>query len=109
MSTSTSEIDQTISALKGGLTSVPATTAVSVIDSFEGQVRGLGATEIADNLAKLKQLLTSGSASGSEIGSVLSQLGSQTTSAASGGDASLSSKLKELGQLLSGAGSSLSS
>lgn len=105
--TSTSELDQTISALKGGLTSVPPETAVSTIDSFEQQVRGLGATEIADGLTNLKQLLTSGG-SGSAISQALSQLGSQTTSAASSADASLTSKLQELGQLLSQAGSSLS-
>lgn len=105
---STTELDQTISALQGGLTSVPPATAVSVIDSFEQQVQGLGASEIASNLSSLKQLLTSGNATGAQIGQVLAQLGSQTTSAASGADASISSKLQQLGALLTEAGKSLS-
>ena len=104
---STTELDQTISALEGGLTSVPPATAVSVIDSFEQQVQSLGASEIASNLSALKQLLTSGSATGSDIGQVLVQLGSQTTSTASSADASISSKLQQLGQLLTEAGNSL--
>ncbi|MBW4444633.1 MAG: hypothetical protein KME10_26205 [Plectolyngbya sp. WJT66-NPBG17] len=104
---SATDIDQVISALKGGLTSVPADTAVQVIDSFEQQVRGLGATEIADNLVKLKGLLTSGSGSPQDISQTLSQLGSQTSASASGADSGLQSKLQELGQLLSSAGQSL--
>ncbi len=104
---STSELDQTISALQGGLTSVPPATAVSVIDSFEKQVSSLGATQIATDLSQLKELLTSGSATGPAIGKVLSQLGEQTTSAASGADATVSSKLRQLGQLLADAGKSL--
>ncbi|MBD1843422.1 hypothetical protein H6F89_08435 [Cyanobacteria bacterium FACHB-63] len=104
---SATDIDQVISALKGGLTSVPADTAVQVIDGFEQQVRGLGATEIANNLVKLKSLLTSGGGSQQEIGQTLSQLGSQTSAAASGADSELTGKLQELGQLLSNAGQSL--
>lgn len=104
---SATDIDQVISALKGGLTSVPPATAVQVIDSFEQQVRGLGATEIADNLTKLKGLLTSGSASPQDLSQTLSQLGSQTSASAGGADPALTSKLQELGQLLSGAGQSL--
>lgn len=107
MATSSTDIDQVISALKGGLTSVPPETAVQVIDGFEQQVRGLGATEIADNLAKLKGLLTSGNGSPQEISQTLSQLGSQTSASASGADGATSGKLQELGQLLSGAGQSL--
>lgn len=100
----TSEVDQLISALQGGLTSVPPATAVSIIDSFEQQVRGAGATEIANNLTELKKLLTSGNATGPAIGKVLGSLGQQTTSAASGPDAS---KFSQLGKLLSDAGASL--
>ena len=105
---STTELDQTISALQGGLTSVPPATAVSVIDSFYQQAQDLGASEIASNLSSLKQLLTSGNATGPEIGQVLTQLGSQTTSAASSADGAVSGKLQQLGQLLSEAGKSLS-
>lgn len=104
---SATDIDQVISALKGGLSSLPADTAVQVIDGFEQQVGSLGATEIADNLVKLKSLLTSKSGSPQEISQTLSVLGLQTSAAASGADAALSGKLQELGQLLSSAGQSL--
>lgn len=108
MSTPTAEIDQAIATLQDNLlTSVPPTTALSLIDSFGQQVQDLGASEIASNLSALKQLLTSGSATGFDIGQVLVQLGSQTTSTASGADASISSKLQQLGQLLIEAGNSL--
>ncbi|MBD2103279.1 hypothetical protein [Leptolyngbya sp. FACHB-261] len=108
---STANIDATISALQGGLTSVPPSTAVTVIENFEQQLQGLddpGATRIASSLTELKQLLTGGNASGPAIGQVLSQLGTQTSSAASKADSGLASKLTQLGELLSQAGSSLS-
>ena len=86
---------------------MPPTKALSLIDTFQQQVEDLGKSEIASNLSALKQLLTSGSATGSDIGRVLVQLGSQTTSTASGADASISSQLQQLGQLLNEAGNSL--
>ena len=108
MSTSSSnELDDAIATLQEELTSVPPTKALSLIDSFQQQAQNLGKSEIASNLSALKQLLTSGSATGSDIGQVLVQLGSQTTSTASGADASISSQLQQLGQLLNEAGNSL--
>ena len=109
MSTSSStELDSAIATLQEGLlTSVPPTKALSLIDSFQQQAQNLGNSEIGNNLSALKQLLTSGSATGSDIGQVLVQLGSQTTSTASGADASISSQLQQLGQLLNEAGNSL--
>ncbi len=107
MSTPTAELDEAIATLQEELTFVPPTLALGLIDSFQQQVQNLGLSEIASNLSALKQLLTSGSATGSDIGQVLVQLGSQTTSTASGADASVSSKLQQLGQLLNEAGNSL--
>lgn len=108
MSTSSSnELDDAIATLQEELTFVPPTKALSLIDTFQQQVEDLGKSEIASNLSALKQLLTSGSATGSDIGRVLVQLGSQTTSTASGADASISSQLQQLGQLLDEAGNSL--
>lgn len=108
MSTSSSnELDDAIATLQEELTFVPPTKALSLIDTFQQQVEDLGKSEIASNLSALKQLLTSGSATGSDIGRVLVQLGSQTTSTASGADASISSQLQQLGQLLNEAGNSL--
>lgn len=108
MSTSSSnELDDAIATLQEELTFVPPTKALSLIDSFQQQVEDLGKSEIASNLSALKQLLTSGSATGSDIGQVLVRLGSQTTSTASGADASILSQLQQLGQLLDEAGNSL--
>ena len=107
MSTSSTELDDAIATLQEELTFVPPTKALSLIDTFQQQVEDLGKSEIASNLSALKQLLTSGSATGSDIGRVLVQLGSQTTSTASGADASISSQLQQLGQLLNEAGNSL--
>ena len=108
MSTSSStELDDAIATLQEELTSVPPTKALSLIDSFQQQAQNLGNSEIGNNLSALKELLTSGSATGSDIGQVLVQLGSQTTSTASGADASISSQLQQLGQLLNEAGNSL--
>lgn len=105
--TSTTELDQTIAALQGGLTSVPPETAVSVIGSFEQQAQGLGASELASSLSNLKQLLTSGNASAQELSQALSQLGSQTSVIASGAEPDVANKLQQLGELLSSAGQSL--
>lgn len=107
MSTPTAELDEAIATLQEGLTFVPPTKALSLIDSFGQQVQDLGASEIASNLSALRQLLTSGSATGEDIGQVLVQLGSQTTNTASGADASISNKLQQLGQLLTELGNSL--
>ena len=109
MSTSSStELDDAIATLQEGLlTSVPPTKALSLIDSFQQQVEDLGKSEIASNLSALKQLLTSGSATGYDIGQVLVQLGDETISTASSADASISSKLQQLGQLLTQLGNSL--
>lgn len=105
---STAELDQTIAALQSELTSVPPATALSVIDSFKEQVQDLGKSEIASSLSELKQLLTSGNATAPDISQVLTSLGSQTMKTASSADANVSSKLKQLGQLLTEAGNSLS-
>lgn len=107
MSTPTAELDEAIATLQEGLTFVPPIKALSLIDSFGQQVQDLGASEIASNLSALKQLLTSGSATGYDIGQVLVQLGTQTTNTASGADASITNKLQQLGQLLTQLGNSL--
>lgn len=99
----TADLDSTISALQGGLTSLPPEAAVSNIESWQQQLQG---TEIATTLEQLKTALTSGGATGQSVGQLLTQLGTQTASSASnGGDAA--SKLQQLAQMLTQAGSSL--
>lgn len=103
----TAELDSAIAVLQDGPTFAPPLTALNLIDSFQQQVQNLGKSEIASNLSALKQLLTSGSATGADIGRVLVQLGSQTASIAESVNPDISSKVQQLAQLLSEVGNSL--
>lgn len=96
------DLDSTIAALQGGLTSVPPEAAVSVIESWQQQLQG---TEIAETLGQLKLALTGGG--GGTVASILSDLGSQTAAAAGSASGEPASKLQQLGQLLSQAGDSI--
>lgn len=102
-----SELDGTISALQGGLTSLSPAAAVSNIEGWQQKLSGLGATDIANDLGELKALLTSGNLDGKAIGAVLTKLGSKTTASASGAPAADMGKLQQLGSMLSGVGQTL--
>lgn len=105
-----SELDGTISALQGGITSLSPTTAVSNIESWESQLQASGDPKlsgIAADLNALKAELTSGKLDGSAIGQLLSKLGTATTDVAGQAEASSQSKLTTLGSLLTKAGSAL--
>lgn len=108
MSVSTAELDKIISLLKGDLTAVPLTEALSLMNSFEQPLMDMGHTEIASSLSGLMMALTTGSTSGSVIGRIMAGLGAQTISLASSAGPDEASKLLELGQLLNAAGESLS-
>jgi L-fucose isomerase-like protein len=105
---STTGLNQTIKALQGGLTSIPPMTALSLINDFEQQMSRLGATQVANDLEELKHLLKSGTATSSAIGQVLISLGSQTKSAATSAEPTVSKQLMQLGELLASTGASLS-
>jgi ABC-type transporter Mla subunit MlaD len=107
MNSADSTLDTTISALQGGLTSIDATTAVSVIDTWQQTLSGAGLTDIADDLGQLKTALTSSNLDGAQIGEILSRLGSKTSAAAGTAPAEYESRLQQLGQLLSQSGTSL--
>ena len=105
-----SELDGTIDALSGGLTSLSPTTAVSNIEGWETQLQATGKpelTSIAEDLGALRAELTSGKLDGSAIGKLLTKLGSATTSVAGSAEAASQSKLSTLGSLLTKAGSAL--
>ena len=99
------DLDSTIAALKSGITSLRPEAAVSTIESWQSQLQG---TEIAETLGQLKIALSGGGTTGPAIGKILSDLGSQTATSAGTTSGDAMSKLKQLGQLLSQAGSSLS-
>lgn len=108
MTQGTSELDTTLNALQGGLTSISPSAAVSNIEGWHKTLSDAGLTDIADDLAELKNLLTSGNLDGKAIGPVLSRLGSKTTDSASGAPEAAMGKLQKLGSTLSSAGKSLS-
>ena len=99
------DLDSTIAALQSGITSLPPEAAISTIESWQSQLQG---TEIAETLGHLKAALSGGGAVGSSLGKILADLGSQTTTSAGTTSGDAMSKLQQLGQLLSQAGSSLS-
>lgn len=105
----TADLDATISALQGGLTSLPPEAAVSNLDSWQQQLQGTpGAEPIASGLAELKTALSNGGASGQSVAALLTELGTQTASASTNAtDSAIASKLQQLGQMLTQAGSSL--
>ncbi len=95
------DLNGTISALKGGLTSIPAEAAVSNIESWEKDLKD-AAPEIATLLGQLKTALKNGSATPESLSKLLGSLAEKTSSAAAG-----SKEVEELGSLLKKAGSSL--
>ena len=103
----TADLNSTISALQGGLTSLPPEAALANIESWQQQVQG-AAPEVASALGELKTALSSGNASGQSIAQVLKKLGTQASDAgkSAGGDAG--SQLQQLGQMLTQAAGSLS-
>jgi len=105
----TADLDATISALQGGLTSLPPEAAVSNLDSWQQQLQGIpGADPIASGLAELKVALVNGSASSQSVAELLTELGVQTASASENvTDSTIAGKLQQLGQMLTQAGSSL--
>ncbi len=98
------DLDSTIAALQSGITSLPPEVAVSAIESWQSQLQG---TEIAETLGQLKMALDGSGTGSSSLGQILSDLGSQTATAAGTTSGDAMSKLQQLGQLLSQAGSSL--
>lgn len=103
----TADLNSTISALQGGLTSLPPEAALANIESWQQQLQG-AAPELASTLGELKSALSSGNANGQSIAQALNKLATQTSDAgkSAGGDAG--SQLQQLGQMLTQAASSLS-
>lgn len=98
------DLDATIAALQAGLTSIPPEQAVAVIESWQQQLKGM---DLADDLGELKAALTGGGGGGASLSSILTDLGEDTGETASSASGEVAAKLKQLGSLLSQAGSSL--
>jgi hypothetical protein len=98
----TANLDATISALQGGLTSIPAEQAIAVIDSWQQQLQG---NDIAQDLGELKQALQSGDKA--TISKILVDLGEDTQGAGADATGDVATKVKQLGDLLLKAGNSI--
>ncbi|MBD1858865.1 MULTISPECIES: hypothetical protein [Leptolyngbya] len=98
----TIDVDTTIAALQQGLTAIPVEQAIAVIESWQQQLQG---TDLAEDLGDLKQALTDGDTS--TIAQILSDLGEDTSEAASEATGDVAVKVEQLGELLSQAGQSL--
>jgi hypothetical protein len=95
--TQTANLDATIALLQGGLTAIDPDAAIENIETWQQQLQG---TEIAETLGELKLAIDGGVRSG-EISTILADLGSQVSRAASSQSGQTGTKLEQLGQLLS--------
>jgi hypothetical protein len=108
----TDRLTQTLQDLKGGLTSIPLSTANTTIDDWQGVLQQSGIPALQDidrELGNLQSLLSVGSAGldALAIGRSLSMLGSQTTQVASTTEGEMRSSLTALADFLLKAGGKL--
>ena len=103
MADSTSQLDATLNALQGGLSSAAGAASGNIqgwITTLQGNPQLSG---ISSELKKLNDAIASGD--GSTISSSLKTLGEHTTKAASSATADSKDKLMQLGQTLTSAAS----
>lgn len=104
MASTQADIDSTIAALQGGITTIPIEQAIAVLESWQHQLQGLA---IADDLGELKDALRKGK-SAQAIANLLTSLGEDTL-----GELSIETsnevavKIRQLADLLSQAGTTL--
>jgi hypothetical protein len=105
------ELDATIAAAEGGLTTLAPSAAVSNIEGWQTRLRAANnpaLTGIADDLEQLKGELQKGTVDGQAIGRLLTEVGEKTTSAAAAAQPGAGEKVSRLGTLLTQAGRQLS-
>jgi hypothetical protein len=106
------DLDSTISALLSGVEDLPIERALSEIDGWERKLEESDDPQlapIAENLRQLRALLTASSLDGAAIGVLLSVLGEQVQSVASGSlGESVAGRLQQLGGLLATEGRAIS-
>lgn len=101
----------TVEAARGGLTNMAASAAVSNIQQWQQTLTAANnpaLQPIVTDLQALEQALQAQPIDGAQVGQILSRLGEQTTAAASAAEAGTADQVRELGGLLSQAGSQLS-
>ena len=105
------DLDATIEALQGDITSMDPGAAVDNINAWQAELEASGdeaLQSIANDLGELKNQLGQMPPNGSEVGATLTRLGEQTTQAAANAEAGIAEQLNQLGSLLSDAGAQLS-
>lgn len=101
------DLDTTISALDGDLTSVSPGTAAAAIDGWIGRLHAAGMPELVATLTDLKAALTGGIPDGTTIGPLLTRLGTQTSDVSDNADPDTAEKLQRLASLLTTAGGAM--
>lgn len=103
-------LQETIQALQGGLTALPAEAAVENIDGWREALAGSNnplAREVYTDLGELKTELTSGSIDGERVGVLLVDMGIATQRLSISAEGETAAGLSQLGGLLTDAGYSL--
>jgi hypothetical protein len=105
------DLDDTIAALEGGLTTVSIDSALRIVRLWEETLRGSDRAELhplAELLSELHDALSVDRLDGPAIGDLLVQLGEGTTAAAADAmDDRVGPTLERLGTILTAAGTSL--
>lgn len=97
-------IDTTIAALEEGITTIPIEQAMTVLEAWQHQLRGLA---ISDDLGELKDALRK-EKSADAIANLLTSLGGDTSSELTiGTSEEVAAKLRHLSGLLTQAGAGL--
>lgn len=97
-------IDTTIAALEGGITSISIEQAMTVLEAWQQQLRGLA---IADDLGELKDALRK-EKSADAIANLLTSLGGDTSSELTIDTSDeVAGKIRQLSSLLTQAGAEL--
>jgi hypothetical protein len=105
------DLDDTIAALEGGLTTLSIDAALRIVRLWEETLRGSDRPELnplAELLSELHEALSADRLDGPAIGDLLVQLGEETTAAAADTeDDRVGPALERLGTVLKAAGTSL--
>ncbi|WP_052672292.1 AAA family ATPase [Aliterella atlantica] len=106
------QINTLVDTLDEDLESIEVESAIAAIDDWYKilhKSEDKGASEIADNLKQLKQALKSSKSKGADIAKLLTQLGEQTTEAASEAPRGIKGPVQRLGKRLAKVGKAIES
>lgn len=101
------DLEATIRAVQGGLTSLPAEAAVDNIDGWRDALRASPnpiAREVYYDLGSLREELTSSEIDGERVGGLLIELGFNTQRLSIGLEGEMAANMAQLGRLLADAG-----